>query len=96
VTTEPCRWDGCCGAPLWHSPSGLLLQATFLIAVTPIMHAFWNLKEGSQEHLIDMCVARVICSPVMPVPVPRNNDTMFLNPGARRSCWAAIALPPAR
>ena len=63
VTTGPCGWDGCCGAPLWRSPSGLFAQATFLIAVTPIMHAFWNLKEGSQEHLIDMCAALVICSP---------------------------------
>ncbi len=47
------------------------MQATFLIAVTPIMHAFWNLKEGSQEHLVDMCAACNTSLPVMPLPVPR-------------------------
>ena len=31
-------------------------QATFCILVTPIMHNFWTLKEGSQEQLVDMCV----------------------------------------
>ena len=31
-----------------------VMQATFCILVTPIMHNFWTLKEGSQEQLVDM------------------------------------------
>ena len=35
--------------------ASLCAQATFLLLVTPIMHNFWTLKEGSQEQLVDMC-----------------------------------------
>lgn len=39
---------------LFNSRSGYLLLATFLLTVTPIMHSFWLLPQGSESHQLEM------------------------------------------
>ena len=78
VARSELRMRGCCAHV--HPPGGLCLQATFLIAVTPVMHAFWTLKEGSQEHLVDMCVPPHTCCAHAKLPSSPCGST--LAPGA--------------
>lgn len=55
-----CRGIGiaCCGIHPKSHPEHLLYapQILFLVAVTPVMHNFWDLKDGSEEQVSSICM----------------------------------------